>query len=258
MANEVGWIKLHRAINDNPLWLSEPFNRAQAWVDLILNANFVPGEMCVRGNIVKINRGEIGWSELTMAGRWKWSKGKVRRFLSYLELSGNIVQQKSFITTVISICNYERYQSSDITDRTADRTADSTANGQQTVHDIRREEEEEGKEVKNPTTVSVKRYAFTAPTKQETASFFETNGSTIEEASKYWYHYDANGWMVGKVKMKSWTSAAKKWITNSKTIYLNGNGSTAKRNGTLVNQQPISLESLPRIMQSIADDNRYA
>jgi hypothetical protein len=104
----------------------------------------------------------------------------------------------------------------------------------------------------------VKRYAFTAPTKQETASFFETNGSTIEEASKYWYHYDANGWMVGKVKMKSWTSAAKKWITNSKTIYLNGNGSTAKRNGTLVNQQPISLESLPRIMQSIADDNRYA
>ena len=126
------WVKLHRALNDNPLWLLEEFTKAQAWVDLILNANWKQGSFSVRGNIIVVDRGQIAWSEITMADRWKWSKGKVRRFLSYLELSGNIVQQKSFVTTVITICNYERYQSSD--------TADSTADGQQTVHDIRKKE----------------------------------------------------------------------------------------------------------------------
>ena len=66
---------------------------------------------------------------------------------------------------------------------------------------------------------SVKRKAFTAPEKKETASFFTENGSTIEEAGRYWYHYDANGWMAGKVRMSNWKSAAMKWIANSKTIY---------------------------------------
>ena len=213
MANEIGWIKLHRAINDNPLWLSEPFNRAQAWVDLILNANFAQGELCVRGNIIRINRGEIGWSELTMASRWRWSKGKVRRFLSYLEISGNIAQQKSYITTVISICNYERYQGDGTADDTADRTADDTANGQQTIHDIRRREEEEGKEVKKK---RVKRAAFTAPEKWDVANFFIEKGSTKEEAGNFWHFYESKGWVIGKTKMKSWTSAAYRWISENK------------------------------------------
>ena len=203
------WVKLHRALNDNPLWLLEEFTKAQAWVDLILNANWKQGSFSVRGNIIVVDRGQIAWSEITMADRWKWSKGKVRRFLSYLELSGNIVQQKSFVTTVITICNYERYQSSD----TADSTADSTADGQQTVHDIRKKER---KKVRIEEKERVVHKNFTPPGKVETADFFRSNDSTNEEAGKFWYHYDANGWMVGRNKMKSWTSAAKKWIIQNR------------------------------------------
>ena len=114
------------------------------------------------------------------------------------------------------------------------------------------------KPIKKTLTIdSVRKKSFFAPDKKETASFFTENGSTNEEAGKFWYHYDANGWMCGKVKMRNWTSAAKKWMVNSKTNYSNANG-YVKRNGTLGYQQPITHADLPGIMQSIADDDRYA
>lgn len=116
-----GWVRLHRAIEDNFLWFSEPFTKAQAWVDLFLNANHKDAKICIRGNFIDIKRGQIGWSELTMADRWGWSKNKVRRFLKLLETEQQIVQQKlAKITTIITIVNYENYQS-DTTDDTTKR-----------------------------------------------------------------------------------------------------------------------------------------
>ena len=111
-SNKQGWVRLHRKIEDNPLWFLEPFTRGQAWVDLFLNANHKDGEIFIRGNIVPIKRGQLGWSEITMTKRWQWSKGKVRRFLKYLETVQQIEQQKYFfLTTIITIINYEHHQS---------------------------------------------------------------------------------------------------------------------------------------------------
>jgi len=127
MAESQGWVKLHRSISDTRMWTSEPFTRAQAWIDLFLNANHKPGIMIVRGNIVNIGRGQIGWSELTMSKRWRWSRNKVRRYLTYLQGVGNVEQQKSSVTTVITIIDYELYQGCD----TADDTTDGTTERQQ-------------------------------------------------------------------------------------------------------------------------------
>jgi hypothetical protein len=112
-----GWITLHRQIENNPLWLSEPFTKAQAWVDLILNANHADGHFFVRGIKVDVKRGQLGWSEITMAKRWRWSREKVRRFLLYLEDECQTRQQKiDKITTITTIINYSKYQ-----DKTTER-----------------------------------------------------------------------------------------------------------------------------------------
>ena len=79
-----GWVRLHRCIEDNPLYFSESFTKAQAWIDLFLNTNHKDGGLWIRGNYIEIKRGQIGWSELTMAKRWKWSRNKVRNFLKWL------------------------------------------------------------------------------------------------------------------------------------------------------------------------------
>lgn len=105
-----GWVKLHRKIMDNPLYLSEPFTRMQAWIDLLLLANHKDGFFYVRGNKVTVGRGQIGTSSRTLASRWQWSRGKVERFLDELEQNGQIKPQKTNVITLISICNYIEYQ----------------------------------------------------------------------------------------------------------------------------------------------------
>lgn len=106
---------------ENEMWLEDPFTRAQAWVDLFANANHKDGAFRVRGNRVEVKRGQIGWSELTMAKRWQWSRQRVRRFLEYLTQQGQIRQQKLHkITSITTIINYDTYQS-DTTDDTTER-----------------------------------------------------------------------------------------------------------------------------------------
>ena len=131
-----GWVKIHRQIMDNPNYLSEPFCRNMAWVDLILLANHDDNSFRCRGILVKVKRGQIGYTSENLAERWKWSRGKVLRYLTELQKRGQIVQQKNNVTTLISIIKYEIYQSSGTanntnTDTTND-TTDSTTERQQT------------------------------------------------------------------------------------------------------------------------------
>lgn len=126
-----GYIKLWRSSTDNPLYFSEPFTKWQAWVDLLILANHKRNEVDIRGILVTVETGQVLAGEEFLAKRWKWSRGKVRRFMSYLSSKTvqQIEQQKNNVCTVISITNWKHYQSNG----TADRTADGTTDGQQTV-----------------------------------------------------------------------------------------------------------------------------
>ena len=105
-----GWFKLHRRLTESDFWTSEPFTKPQAWVDLIALANHKPGSVWIRGVEVHVKRGQTARSELTLAKRWKWSRKKIRNFLKWLEKEQQIEQQKSNVTSLISIINYDHYQ----------------------------------------------------------------------------------------------------------------------------------------------------
>jgi len=117
-----GYTKFWRKLQDSSLWLSEKFTRGQAWIDLIGLANYTDGFFRIRGNKVKVKRGQLGYSEVSLADRWRWSRGKVRRFLVELESKKEekIVQQKNNLTTLITILNYDKYQGNDTPDGTAE------------------------------------------------------------------------------------------------------------------------------------------
>lgn len=110
----------------------------QAWIDLLIIANNDESYIYVRGNKVEIKRGQIGKTQDTLAERWRWSRGKVVRFLDELQKNGQIVQQKSKLINLISIVNYELYQCGSTTESTTDSASNSTTDGlqieQQTVH----------------------------------------------------------------------------------------------------------------------------
>ena len=128
-----GWISLHRKIMNNPLWTSEKFTRGQAWVDLILLANHTDGYIVVHGHKIQIKRGQIGWSELKLAERWRWSRTKVRTFVKLLETEQQVIQQKHFKSSIITIINYEKYQNKDIKKTASEQQVNSkkTASEQQ-------------------------------------------------------------------------------------------------------------------------------
>lgn len=109
---------------DTDGYLHEPFCRTMAWVDMLMLANHAPNSFRNKGRRVTVERGQLGWSQVALADRWKWSRGKVIRFLNELENDGKIEQQKNFTTSLITILNYEAYQGDD--------TADEQQTGQQT------------------------------------------------------------------------------------------------------------------------------
>jgi hypothetical protein len=57
---------------------------------------------------------------------------------------------------------------------------------------------------------------FTPPSLEEVLEFFKIQKFVLEEAEPFFLYYQANGWLVGKTKMKNWQAAAKNWILRSK------------------------------------------
>ena len=146
-----GWIKLHRTLLEHPFWLSQPFTKPQAWVDLLLLANHQSGFFFAAGRKVPVERGQVGRSLLTLGERWQWSRGKVDRFMTFLENEHMVDLKTGQHNSIITICNYDTFQSvhkeNDTTDDTTDRTPDGHQTGQQT--DTRRDTNKKVKTVDN-------------------------------------------------------------------------------------------------------------
>jgi DNA replication protein DnaD len=104
-----GYIKVYRKIASNPLWMQKPFSDGQAWLDMLLIANYKTGYITKRGARIIVERGQIGTSIKGLADRWGWSRGKVNRFIKHLENEHQIKQQISNVTTLITLLNYEEY-----------------------------------------------------------------------------------------------------------------------------------------------------
>lgn len=112
-----GYIKLYRQLLENPLWTEKPFSRGQAWVDLLLTANYADNKI-MRGNqMVTVPRCCIVTSESYLMNRWGWSKCKVRGFLELLASEDMIERKADHQKTTISIRKYSTFQGSEIANR---------------------------------------------------------------------------------------------------------------------------------------------
>ena len=140
-----GYMLLYRKIQNDPIWLSERFTKAQAWIDLLFLANYEDGFIVVgNGETIPVKRGQCAWSQSRLAKRWKWTRGKVEQYFKHLIEQGTIqrINQGKIgrKTTIISILNYEKYQ-----DR-ATKQATSQAQDQTTNRALYKEIKKENKE----------------------------------------------------------------------------------------------------------------
>lgn len=105
-----GWIKLHRQLQECPMWYSERFSKGQAWVDLLLLANHSDKKILFNGEFIIVERGQYLTSMVKLAEKWKWSRPTVTNFLNLLEKDKMITRSSDNQKTLITIENYGIYQ----------------------------------------------------------------------------------------------------------------------------------------------------
>ena len=100
-----------RGWQDHPLFAREPYTRAQAWCWLIEMAAWKPTKKEIGGKTITLKRGQLSYSTRYMAKAWRWGgEAKVRRFLCVLVEWENIAVSTDAGQTIITICNYNKYQ----------------------------------------------------------------------------------------------------------------------------------------------------
>lgn len=126
MSKSKGWILLYRQIMDSTIWDDgTPFDRAHAWIDLIMLANFAEETRIISGQTVTIHRGQAFVSDKYLMDRWHWSRNRVRRFIRDIQNLGMGTAVRTGVGTWINIENYEKFQNS----RTGVDTGDGTGKG---------------------------------------------------------------------------------------------------------------------------------
>jgi len=63
------------------------------------------------------------------------------------------------------------------------------------------------------TDIGAKRKRFTAPTLDEVAEYCKERGNNVDP-NRFIDHYEANGWMRGKTKIKCWKACVRTWEKN--------------------------------------------
>ena len=150
-----GWFKVQRDIEEHWIWKSsEPFDKRSAWIDLIMLANYAYRKTTDGESVVLRKRGDVNYSMLFLAKRWKWDRRKVKRFLMALESDGMVSLHGSSDGTrrgtTITIENYAKHQDVRTTDGTYDGIDDVQPMVQHMVQPMYTEEEYiRNKEIKN-------------------------------------------------------------------------------------------------------------
>jgi hypothetical protein len=116
-----GYIAVSRSILEHPMLLDPAWLRAWLW--LLIEAAWKAGGKRFSHGVVEVRRGQVAVTVRQLAKAWKWPKSNVGYFLKRLE-SDRMIELKhirtkiqtgsraenSYGVTVITICNYDKFQ----------------------------------------------------------------------------------------------------------------------------------------------------
>lgn len=125
MTNE-GYICISRGIRSHWVW-KNPVN-FKRWAELIMMANYDNREVSFNFQRLMLQRGQLAVNLSYLSKIWHISTQAVSKFLVKLEVSGMVTRVVDDNVTVITICNYDRYQQK--TGTVVDGSVDGMVNGE--------------------------------------------------------------------------------------------------------------------------------
>ena len=136
----------------------------------------------------KIPRGSFMFSIEKLCDRWGWSRNRVKRFLALLEREQMIETKRTNKGTLISVLNYNAFQS---------------------VEEVTEKETE----ISDAHETAKKVARFIPPTVDEVQAYCEERKNGVD-ARCFVDFYESKNWVVGKAKMKNWKAAVRTWERN--------------------------------------------
>lgn len=214
-----GYIKIHRKFRDWE-WYSEPVVK-DVFLHLLITASWKDSRY--KGHEIKAGQTIITVSGL--ASELGVSTRQVRTAIEKLESTGEITRKTTNRFTVVTVENWSLYQA-DYDDDDKQMTNKRQTDGKQMTNgwqtDDKRTLYKEYKKTRiqennNSARTRVSHgdgvSKFVKPTLQEVKAYCIERGNDVDP-ERFINHYEANGWMVGRNKMKDWRAAVRNWERN--------------------------------------------
>jgi hypothetical protein len=124
-----GYYAMSRGWMDHDFFASEPYTEREAWLYLIETAAWKPRQFCHGNDVIELQRGQLVTSIRSLASKWKWGNKRVDGFLKRLKRGAMVETEKGTRGTLLTICNYNKFQTGDDEKGTREDTLKGTRRG---------------------------------------------------------------------------------------------------------------------------------
>jgi len=209
MSKPGGFITLHRQIMDWE-WYGDPctFN---LFIHLLLMASYEENRF--EGRVIQ--RGQVVTSLTNLAKETGQTIRQTRTALSHLISTGEVTNESTTQYRVISIVNYDKYQ-------TIDKASDKqSTNDRQTNRQTNRQHYNNINNINKVTNnnncdTERQHQRFSPPTVEEVREYCKEIGSDVDP-ERFVDYYSQSGWVLKSgTKMKDWKATIRNWTRRDK------------------------------------------
>ena len=217
VSNMEGWISLHRKFLSWE-WFDKP-EMVQLFIWLLLNANYTDKKW--QGQVIK--RGQILTTTPKIMEALRLTERQTRTCISRLKSTGEVSVKTTNRFTIITICNYDRYQNDNFEN-------DGQNDGQNVTQATDKRRTSDGRlydrlnvsnNNNNNNNISV---CNSAPTREDKERddifkifFLKNFVNPAYEVERFYNHYEAQGWDRGNgQKITNKIAAARNWEQEDK------------------------------------------
>ena len=179
-------------------------------IHLILMANHEPRKFTMSGQEQTLERGQHLTGRKRLSDDLNIPEATIARKIKILEKIGFLTLKTNNKFTIITICNYGRYQN---IKNNNDTTSDTTS-GQPVI--------QRADTNNNTTTITTNNHIqegnnhphiFIKPSLDELKIFCKERNLPVD-VDKFFDYYTSNGWRVGRGPMRNWQAACRNWSRN--------------------------------------------
>ena len=105
-----GTVNISRRLWASSAFKKETLTEREAFIWLIMEASWKERTKRVDNVVAKLERGQLAASVRFMSDAWGWTPARVQRFLKRIEKLNMIGKNIDTGVTIVTICNYDKYQ----------------------------------------------------------------------------------------------------------------------------------------------------